>query len=62
MINKNRAFFQYESGDLVYIISIVHSLKKSHNKILRTNSYLHNHRPSQLSINEITWQNIERTI
>ena len=45
MINKDRAFFQYNSRDLVYIISLLtssdtHNLKKSNNKICRSGSYL----------------------
>ena len=40
MINKDRAFFQYNSRDLVYIISpltsITHSLKESNDQIYRS--------------------------
>ena len=40
MTNKDRAFFQYNSGDLVYIISLLTSIKKDNHKICRSSSYL----------------------
>ena len=43
MINKDRAFFQYNSGDLVYIISpinksVMYLIKKNNDKICRSHS------------------------
>ena len=60
IINKDRTFFQYNSGNLIYIIPpltspIVHCFKKSYDKICRTSSYLQNYRSVQLHINDIRW-------
>ena len=60
MINKDRAFFWYNSGDLVYIISLLTSqLHTASWKITikygRSSSYLQNQRPTQLSIDDIGW-------
>ena len=45
MINKDRAFFQYNNGDFVYIVSptdesIAYSFKKSNDQICRTSKIL----------------------
>ena len=67
MINKDRALFSiYQWRLSLYNFTTheanVHSFEKSHNKICRTSSYLQNYRPSQLSNNDIRWQNSKRTI
>ena len=63
MINTDRTFFQYNSRDLVYIISPLTSqlctASKSYNKICGSSSYLQNYRPTQLSINDIRCKNTE---
>ena len=61
MVNKDRTFFQYNSGDLVYIISplhesIAHHFKKGYDKICRTSRYFQNYGSTQLSINDIRWK------
>ena len=61
MINNNPEDFQYNSGDLVYIISPLTSQlrtnsRKVHHKICRTNSYLQNSGSSQLSIDGTRWK------
>ena len=56
VINKNRNFFQCNSGDLVYIISSVKDfIQKGSYKISRSFSSLQNYRSSQLFINDIRW-------
>ena len=58
MINKDRTFFQYNSGDLFYIISPIASQlhtasRKGMIKYVGPVGYLQNDRSTQLSINDI---------
>ena len=67
MINKYRDFFQHNnrrSGLYNFTTheSIMHSFKKSNDKICRTCSYLQNYRPPYLSINDFRWKNIVRSL
>ena len=55
MINKDRKIFQYNSRDLVYIISPLKSLCTASRKVTIKCGYLQNYRPTQLSINDIGW-------
>ena len=57
MISKDSAFFQYNSRDLVYIISpLTSQLCTASRKVII--KYIG---PSQLSINDIRWQNTKTT-
>ena len=58
MINKDRSFSLYNFTTLK---SVAHHFKESYDKICRTSSYLQNYRSTQLSINDIRWQNTKRT-
>ena len=65
MINKDRENFQYRGGDLVYIISPLTSQLSTNSwkiavKICRPSSNLQDSGPSQLSIDDTRWNNIER--
>ena len=66
MINKNRKNFQYRGRDLVYIISpLTSQLRTNSQKIAvkkRSSRNLQNSRPSQLSVDDIRWNNIEGNI
>ena len=67
MINNNCKDYQYNSGDLVYIISSLTSQHRTNSrkvtiKICRTISYLQNSGSSQLSINDTRWKNFMRSI
>ena len=67
MINNNHEDYQYNSGDLVYIISPLTSQLRTNSrkvtiKICRTISYLQNSGSSQLSIDDIRWKNFTRSI
>ena len=67
MINKTVEDFQYNSGDLVYIIltpdkSVENKFKKSGHKVCRTLSHLQNCGSSQLPFDNIRWKNIKRLI
>ena len=60
MINKDRAFFPYKSGDIVYIISLLTSqLHTASQKV--TIKYVcpvviyKNYRPPQLSTHDFRW-------
>ena len=67
MINKDRNFFQYNSGDLVYTISPPTSqLRTSFRKVaIKYASSLvvyKNYRPTQLLIDDFRWLNIKRLV
>ena len=55
MLKKDRAFFQYNSRDLVYKInkSITYSFKKNNDKICRSHCDIQNYRPTQLFTHDI---------
>ena len=60
MINKERAFFQYNSRDLVYIISLLTSQlctasRKVTIKYVGPVVIYKNHRPTQLPIDDTGW-------
>ena len=65
MINKNGENFKYRGGDLVYIISPLTSQLRTHSQKIAVKYVgpvvnLQNSRPSQLSTDDISWDNIER--
>ena len=65
MINKDRENFQYRGGDLVYIISPLTSQLRTNSqkitvKYVGPSSNLQDSGPSQLSIDDTRWNNIER--
>ena len=63
LIKKDRDFFQYNSEDLVYIISpLTSQLRTAFRKVTIKFVGLLNCRPSQLFIDYIRWKVIERTI
>ena len=66
MINKNGESFQYNSGDLVYIISIEkpvkYSIKESCYEICRSFSHLQNYRSPQLFADDTKWKNTESIV
>ena len=67
LINKDRDFFQYNSGDLVYIISPLTSQLRTASrencyKVCMSISHAQNCRLTQLFIDYTGWKIIERTI
>ena len=68
MINKESKDFQYNSGDLVYIISPLTSqlrttLRKVTIKYVKYDLWLStNCRSSQLFVNDVRWKNTERLV
>ena len=67
MINNNHEYYQYTSEDLVYIISPLTSQLRTNSrkvtiKICGTISCLQNSGSLQLSIDNIRWKKIMRSI
>ena len=68
LINRDRDSFQYNSGDLVYIISPLTSHLRTAStkiaiyKVCRSVSSVQNCRPTQLFIDYIRWKVIKKTI
>ena len=65
MKNKDRTFFQYNSGDLVYVISpLMSQLHTTSRKVkIKYDGPVVIYKildPPQLSINDIRWQNTKR--
>ena len=64
MIKKDRAFFQYKSGDLIYIMSpLTGQLHTASHKVaikyVGPCSDIQNHRPPQLLTYDSRWKNFK---